>query len=75
MDRIEYLKSGDGNIYAYVEDVVVVFQKDKWVESGRTIESLESEPDSFNISSVEAMVFTHGVDASGAINTILATRL
>ena len=73
MEKIEYLKAEDGVLYAYVDGaskVVVYFDGAKWCKSKKTIEMLEAEKDSFNISSVEAMAITQVISAEEIIESL-----
>lgn len=73
MEKIEYLKAEDGVLYAYVDGaskVVVYFDGEKWFKSKKTIDMLEAEKDSFNISSVEAMAITQGISAEEIIESL-----
>ena len=73
MRKIEYLKTGDNELYAYYDEksIVVLYTPDGWVESSKTVAELEAESASFNISSVEALDITGGVSAEGSIANIL----
>ena len=73
MRKIEYLKTGENELYAYLDEkaIVVLYTPEGWVESAKTVAELEAESASFNISSVEALDITGGVSAEGSIANIL----
>lgn len=73
MRKIEYLKTGDNQLYAYYDEkaIVVLYTLEGWVESTKTVAELEADSASFNISSVEALDITGGVSAEGTIASLL----
>ena len=74
MDKVEYVQIDNGELYAYIDNIIVQYNDGKWTHSPHSITTLKKNHKCKKIAMTKALIMTKGVSADKAINTIICTE-